>query len=61
MDQSGVDISTSGSVITRSEPDFAGLPPRQTSRRLILQDQGAYLDSIQIEFLTFSRSFFEIK
>ena len=34
-------------------------PPHQTSRRLILQDQGAYLEKTHIEFLTFSRSFFE--
>ena len=33
--------------------------PHLGSRRLILQDQGAYLEKTHIEFLTFSRSFFE--
>ena len=38
---------------------MAHTPPHLWPWRLILQDQGAYLEKTHIEFLTFSRSFFE--
>lgn len=58
MAQSGAAISTSGSGIIRSEP-FGLDSPHLESRRPSAQDQGAYLEKTHIEFLTFSRSFFE--